>query len=52
MKTLRYMCPNKDTTLTFISSLCKAVLYKNCGELKLSTCEILVPNMYVLFRRR
>lgn len=32
MKTLRYMCPNKDTTLTFISSLCKAVLYKNCGD--------------------
>ena len=45
MKTLRYMCPNKDTTPTFI--LCKAVLYKNCGELKLSTCEILVPNLYV-----
>ena len=47
MKTLRYMCSNKDTTLTFTSGLCKTVLYKNCGELKLSTCEILVPNMYV-----
>ena len=47
METLRYMCPNKDTTLTFISSLGKAVPYNNCGELKLSTCEILVPNMYV-----
>ena len=47
MITLRYLFPNKDTTLTFISSLCKAVLYKNCGELQLSTCEILVPNIYV-----
>ena len=41
------MSPNKDTTLTFIPSLRKAVLYKNCREPKLFTCKILVPNMYI-----